>query len=181
MISLQAKVWGLRILFVAGMVLLRWLFGSAPAFAFCLAWGLNGLFALAFMRGALRLPRFLEPVHPMEPVLYRWVGAGLVKRIVATRLWPMLIGLPLRVKPVDRHEFLDRIELAAKGAEICHSTTFILAFSVALYFLAVGGISAAVWILIFNLALNAYPVMVQRSNRWRIHQVRAIARETRRI
>jgi hypothetical protein len=181
MISLRAKIWGLRILFIVGMVLLSRLFGSAPGYAFCLAWGPNGLFLLAFMTGFLHLPRFLEPVHPMEPVLYQWIGVGLVKRIVATRLWPMLNGFPLPVKPVDRHEFLDRIELATKGAEICHGATFVLAFFVALYCLVVGWISAAVWILVFNMALNGYPVMLQRANRWRIHQVRAIATEARRI
>jgi hypothetical protein len=181
MISLRARIWALRILFIVGIVLLSRLFGSAPGYAFCLAWGPNGLFALAFMKGFLHLPRFLEPVHPIEPVLYHWVGVGFVKRIVATRLWPMVNGFPPPVKPVDRHEFLDRIELGTKGAEICHGATFVLAFFVALYCLVVGWISAAVWILVFNMALNGYPVMLQRSNRWRIHQVRAIAREARRI
>jgi hypothetical protein len=136
---------------------------------------------MAIMKGFLHLPRFLEPVHPIEPVVYHWVGVGFVKRIVATRLWPMVNGFPPPVKPVDRHEFLDRIELGTKGAEICHGATFVLAFSVALCFLVVGWISAAVWILVFNMALNGYPVMLQRSNRWRIHQVRAIATEARRI
>jgi hypothetical protein len=181
MISLRAKVWGLRILFIVGMALLSGLFGPAPPCAFCLAWGPNGLFLAALMRGVLHLPRFLEPVHPIEPVLYHWVGVGFVKRIVATRLWPMVNGFPPPVKPVDRCEFLDRIELGTKGAELCHGATFVLAFSVALYCLVVGWISATVWILVFNLALNGYPVMLQRSNRWRIHQVRAIATEARRI
>jgi hypothetical protein len=49
MISLRAKIWALRILFIIGMVLLSLLFGSAPGYAFCLAWGPNGLFALASM------------------------------------------------------------------------------------------------------------------------------------
>ena len=125
------------------------------------------------MRGALHLPRLFEPVHPIEPIVYRWIGVGLVKRIVATRMWPMLLGFEPPPKAVNRHEFLDRIELDTKGAEICHGATFVLASSVALSCLAVGWISAAVWILVFNVALNGYPVMLQRSNRWRIHQLRA--------
>jgi hypothetical protein len=181
MISLRAKVWGLRILIIVGMVCLGKLAGAVTGYAFVLAWSPNGLFLAAFMRGVLHLPRFLEPVHPIEPVLYHWVGVGFVKRIVATRLWPMVNGFPVPVKPVDRHEFLDRIELGTKGAEICHGGTFVLGFSVALYCLVVGWISAAVWILVFNMALNGYPVMLQRSNRWRIHQVRAIATEAGRI
>jgi Glycosyl-4,4'-diaponeurosporenoate acyltransferase len=174
-IPLLAKVWGLRILLIVGIAFLCSLADSGnPALAFALAWGPNGLFLGAFTRGALHLPRLLEPVHPIEPVLYHRLGVRLVKRLVATRVWPMLVGIEPPPKPKNRHEFLDRIELSTKGAEICHGTTFVLAFAVALLCLAVGQISAAVWILVFNMALNGYPVMLQRSNRWRIHQIRAI-------
>jgi hypothetical protein len=170
----SAKVWGLRILALVGIAFLCSLADSGnPALAFALAWGPNGLFLVAFMRGALQLPRFLEPVHPKEPVLYHWMGVGFVKRLVTTRVWPMLVGIEPPPKPKNRHEFLYRTELTTKSAEICHGATFILALSVALFCLAVGQISAAVWILVFNMALNGYPVMLQRSNRWRIHQIRA--------
>lgn len=103
----------------------------------------------------------------------------MVKRLVATRVWPMLVGFEPPPKPQSRHEFLDRTELSTKGAEICHGATLVLAFAVALFCLAVGQISAAVWILLFNLALNGYPVMLQRSNRWRIQQIRANRVDTR--
>lgn len=171
---LWTKVWALRILVFVGIALLCSLADSGtPALAFALAWGPNGLFLGAFMAGSLRLPRFLESVHPIEPVLYRWVGVGAVKRLVATRLWPMVVGFEPAPKPINRDQFLDRTELATKAAEICHGATFVLAFSVALFCLAVGWISAAVWILAFNMALNGYPVMLQRSNRWRLHRIRA--------
>jgi hypothetical protein len=174
MIPLLAKVWGLRILVIVGIAVLCSLTDSGnPAFAFALAWGPNGLFLFAFMRGALHLPRFLESVHPVEPLLYRWVGVGLVKRIVTTRVWPMLNGFEPPPKPKNRHDFLDRTELTTKGAEICHGATFVLALSVTIFCLAIGRTPAAAWILVFNILLNGYPVMLQRSNRWRIHQVRA--------
>jgi Glycosyl-4,4'-diaponeurosporenoate acyltransferase len=181
-IPLWAKVWAVRILVIVGIAFLCSLADSGnPAFAFALAWGPNGLFFIAFMRGALHLPRFLEPVHPREPVLYHRVGVGLVKRLVTTRIWPMLVGFEPPLKPMNRHEFLFRTELTTKGAEICHGATFILAFSVALFCLSVGWVSAAVWILVFNMALNGYPVMLQRSNRWRIHQISRIPGQARRI
>jgi hypothetical protein len=173
-IPLWAKVWGLRILVIVGSSLLCLLADSPiPALAFALTWVPNGLLLGAFLTGALRLPRFLESVHPVEPVLYHWAGVRVVKRLVANRLWPMLVGLEPPVKPMNRYAFLDQTELATKGAEICHGVTFVLAFSVALFCLAVGWSSAACWILVFNMALNGYPVMLQRFNRWRLHQIRA--------
>lgn len=173
-ISIWATVWGLRILVLVGIAFLCLLADSgSPAFACALAWGPNGLFLFAFAAGVLHLPRFLESVHPIEPVLYRWVGVGWVKQLVATRLWPMLVGAEPPPKPTKRGEFLDYTELVTKGAELCHGATGVLAFSIALICLAVGRISAAVWILVFNMVLNGYPVMLQRSNRWRVHQIRA--------
>jgi hypothetical protein len=174
MISLPLKVWALRIAAIISIVFLCFLAGSGiPSLTLALVWGPNGLFLYAFMRGALQLPRFLEPVKPIEPVFYRWVGVGLVKRIVATRLWPMVNGFEPPPKLKNLQEFLDRTEHTARGAEICHAATFILASSIALICLAVGRISEALWILAFNLVLNGYPVMLQRVHRWRIQQVRA--------
>jgi hypothetical protein len=178
MISLSVMVRALRITAFGGLIGLCFLAGSGiPASAFALVGGLNVLFLSLFMRGALHLPRFLEPVKPIEPVLYRWVGVGLVKKIVATRVWPMMWGFEPPPKLKNRQAFLDRTELAARGAEICHATTFILALFVALIFLVVGRISEALWILGFNVLFNGYPVMLQRVHRWRLQQVRARFKE----
>jgi hypothetical protein len=177
---LWVKLWGLRILIVAAIVLLCWLVDSSvPSLALALVWGPNGLFLWAFMRGSLHLPRVLEPVHPVEPVLYRWLGVGVVKRLVATRTWPLLHGFEPPQKARNRQELLYRTELSARGAEICHAATFALASVVLLIYLAVGNISAAAWILVFNIMLNGYPVMLQRSHRWRVQQLRAQTRPER--
>ncbi len=177
MVAMSALVWGLRILVVVSLVFLCSLAGSGfPPLAFGMVWLPNGLFLVAFMRGALRLPRVLVPVRPIEPVLYRWVGVGLVKRIVATRLWPLLNGFEPPPKPRNRQELLDRTALTTEGAEVCHGAAFILAFSVALFYLSAGRSSEAVWIFAFNVLLNGYPVMLQRVNRWRVQQVRASTR-----
>ena len=176
-IPLSVTVWTLRIIAVVGIVFLCALAGSGmPSLALGVVWVPNGLFLSAFMRGALHLPRFLEPVKPIEPVLYRWVGVGLVKRIVSNPLWPMMHGFEPPPKLKDRQAFLDRTEQTARGAEICHGATFILALFLSLICLAVGRIPEALWILAFNLLLNGYPVMLQRVHRWRLQQVRAQAR-----
>lgn len=73
----------------------------------------------------------------------------------------------------NRQELLDRIDLSTSGAEVCHGATFILAFCVALFYLVTGQFQAAAWIFGYNMLLNGYPVMLQRTNRWRVQQVRA--------
>ena len=173
-IPFWAKLWALRVLAITLMAFLCWLSDSpTPAVAFALSWGPNGLFLVAFMKGVLRLPRKLEIVHAMEPQLYQWIGVGLVKRIVATRIWPMLVGMEPPPKVTGRRELLMRTELSTKGAEVCHGATLLLVLSVSMYCVAIGQISEAVWILVFNVAFNGYPVMLQRLNRWRIQQIRA--------
>ena len=177
MLPLSAQVWGLRILGIA-IFLLSMAGSGIPAMAFTLARGMNGLSFYALSRGALRLPRFLEAVQPMEPIFYRWLGVGLVKRVVATRIWPLMWGLEPPPKPKSRQELLERTESTTKDAEVGHGVTFILVLFIALIFLAVGKFSEAVWVFAFNLLLNGYPVMLQRVNRWRVQQVRAPAART---
>ena len=174
----SARVWGLRVLAFSSLILICNLANSGvPALAFAVTWGPNGLFLTAFMRGALQLPRFLEPVNPIEPVLYRWLGVGLVKRIVETREWPLMWGFEPPPKIRNRQEFLDRTEHSARGAEICHGATLVLVLAITIYCVAVGRNTEATWLLAFNLLFNGYPVMLQRSHRWRIQQVRAQARK----
>lgn len=174
MISLTTRIWVLRISLITAIVLLCvWAKSGIPSWAIAIAWSPNGLFLALFTRGTLRLPRFLEPVHRIEPVLYRWLGVGFVKLIVANEVWPMLHGFEPPPKPKDREEFLTRIEQSMRGAEICHAATFVVASCIAAYYAMTGRASVAIWITVFNVALNAYPVMLQRSNRWRMQQGRA--------
>ena len=65
-----------------------------------------------------------------------------------------------------------------KDAEVGHGATFILVLFFALIFLAVGKYPEAACVFAFNLLLNGYPVMLQRVNRWRVQQVRALAKRT---
>ena len=178
----SAQLWLLRILFFGGLGVLPSALAHSPvpAFAFALAWGPNGVFLAAFMRGALSLPAFLVPVRSIEPTVYRWLGVGLVKRIVATRAWPLMNFQEPPPQPKSRQELLDRTELVTKGAEVCHGATFILALVVGMFWLAVRPSSEALWIFAFNVLLNGYPVMLQRANRWRVQQVRAsMSQDTR--
>lgn len=145
----------------------------SPALAFAVAWGPSVLSVFAFLAGALRFPALLHAVHPIEPALYRWLGVGVVKRIVATPIWPAFVGVVPPPRPTKRCEFIDRIEHSTQGAEMSHWPALVLAGCVALLCLATGRHSLAVWILLFNVFLNLYPIMLQRQNRWRLQEIRA--------
>ena len=172
----SAKVWALRILFFAGLTLLCALAGSGdPALAFCVICVPNVLFLAAFLAGVIHLPRTFEAVHPAEPLLYRRLGVGLVKRIAASRLYPMVVGSEPWPRIRNRPELLDRAEITMKVAEISHGVTLVLTIIAAIGFFSVGMTSMAAWILVLNVPFNAYPVMLQRSNRWRMQRLRAMA------
>lgn len=162
-------MWTLRVLIVAGIVLLCALAKSGiPSWALAIAWSPNGLFLAAFMRGLLPFPASFERIHPLEPAIYRGLGVGMVKRLVANPVWPRLMGFPPPPKPKERRQFLAHIERDMKCAEICHAATFVVASLVALLYVAGEQTDVAVWITVFNVALNAYPVMLQRANRSRL-------------
>jgi hypothetical protein len=168
------KAWGLRLLVLAGIALLCWLSGSwRPAVAFALTWGPNYPFLGAVMIGALRLPRALVPVHAIEAKLYRWAGVGLVKRLVTSHGWLLLVGLEQPPRLASRDATLDRAEQLTRGAEMCHLAALVFAAVITLLFVAGGGTAFAAWTLAMNIALNGYPIMLQRSNRWRVQQLRA--------
>ena len=169
-----ALIWSLRALFVAVLMLLCLSAGSGtPALAFGLTWGPNGLFLALYVKGVLRLPRFLRGVHRFEPVIYRWLGVGWIKRIVATETWPKVIGAQSPPKTFHREKLLDQTEHSTLSAETCHGWTFLLAGFIAIVCLFLGQTSIALWILSFNIILNGYPILLQRSNRWRVHRIRA--------
>jgi hypothetical protein len=173
MIPVSVKVWILRVAIVALIAVLAAATSGIASWALVIVWPLNGLFLWLFLRGSLTLPRVLEPVHPVEPVLYSWLGVRLIKSIVESPLWHMVSGFEPPLKAKSRKELLDRTEQTARGAEICHLGTFAFASLVMAIYLAVGKLSTAFWILVFNLLLNGYPVMLQRVHRWRIQQIRA--------
>lgn len=169
----RALAWGLRLLVLGGIAILCVSTRSAgPAFAFVMAWGANYPVLAAAGIGILRLPRALHEVHAVEPVIYRWAGVGIAKWVVTRRAWSLLVGLQPPAQLVNREDILNRVDFLTKGAEVCHGAAFIFASMVALLCLVLGWSSGAAWTFAFNVVLNGYPVMLQRSNRWRLQVVR---------
>ncbi len=143
-----------------------------------MAWGPIYPMIGAASIGLLRLPRALYRVRSVEPMLYRWAGVGIAKWLVTSRGWALLVGLEPPKGLVHRQEVLDRAEFLTTGAEISHFGAFLFASLVSVFCLVVGWRSAAAWTLALNVALNGYPILLQRSNRWRLQAIRARSART---
>lgn len=64
------------------------------------------------------------------------------------------------------------LERQMRGAEAIHVLAFLTALGLPVFALMRGRTNAALWALLFNTAINVYPVMLQRYNRLRIHGLR---------
>ena len=99
----------------------------------------NILFLFAFTGSALDLPRFLVPVKPIEPVLYRGVGVGLVKEDRGDPYAAPAVRRTCPQKLKNNRESLDHAELTMMGGGMPWRNIH-LDVSRYLYYLAVGRI-----------------------------------------
>lgn len=118
-----------------------------------------------------RLPASYHRLRPFEHDgrLYELVGVRLVKRLL--RRGPIAVfnpGLHLPAEPTaDRIAQLDQ---RMRDAEASHAILFVLTIGITTGAVAWGWSGAVGWILAFDVALNGYPVMLQRYNRVLLHQ-----------
>jgi hypothetical protein len=96
--------------------------------------------------------------------LYEWFGVRLVK--LAVRRGPLHWFNPqLRLPAEPTPDGLRRLEQRMREPEADHAWLFVAMLLVAGHALVRGWWWAAVWTTVFNVAFNAYPVMLQRYNR----------------
>ena len=155
-------------------------FGVAGVvFAFAVNW-----LAMCWMGTAgrvLRLPlpeRYFE-IRDFERSgrLYEALGVRLVKSVV--RRGPLHLFNPGLRLPAERTPAqLGELEQRMREPETGHVWVFVIVTLVTAHAATRGWWSAAGWTMAFNVALNVYPVMLQRYNRrWLLEQL-AVARAT---
>jgi hypothetical protein len=169
---------GLKIVFVGGLTLglgalLSWLGGAlgprSAGFAFLLVWLIMCWVTLVLRPFPVRLPAAYYRLRPGERDgrRYELLGVRVAKRLL--RRGPMRIFNPKLRLPESRDaESLARLDAAMRHAETNHVIMFLVVVLVIVHAVARGWWDAAAWTLLFNIVINAYPVMLQRYNRARL-------------
>ena len=100
---------------------------------------------------------------------YELVGVRLFKRLL--RRGPLAAFNPDLHLPTERTpERLAHLDQRMRDAESSHTVLLLVTLGLAAYQAAVGRWASAGWIVVFDLAMNGYPVMLQRYNRALLQQ-----------
>ena len=144
----------------------------SPAFAFFANWMVMS--GVTMLDGVIKVASFLPPryfkINEWEVTsgIYRVLGVRLFKRI--------LVGGPFAMLNSAIRYNGDRASLAQlasnmRDAEAAHLLIFCIMVSFVLFAVVRGWWDSALWLLGFNVALNLYPIMLQRSNRGRLERI----------
>lgn len=129
---------------------------------FVMAWilALVRVTGFQFSAGYYRSRQFENNGHFYEHVGVPWFG-----RLI--RRGPLHICAP----GLEWHgrEQTAELEQQMRAAEAVHVAAFLFALGLPVFALLRGRAAAALWALLFNAAINVYPVMLQRYNRFRVH------------
>lgn len=121
----------------------------------------------------IRLPERFHRLRPFEidGALYERLGVRTVKRLL--RRGPATWFNPGLRMPAHRNaESLARLDAAMRNAEATHAVLFVATLPAVMHALARRRWAAAMWTLGFDIAINAYPVVLQRYNRARLTTIR---------
>jgi hypothetical protein len=101
-----------------------------------------------------------------ERRLYEALGVRVFKRFLRSgwygSIWGPALGKSAKAAS------LEVLAADMRSAEIAHAIAFALVCLFSLFVLTTGRWSAAFWLVLCNILINAYPVMLQRYNRHRI-------------
>ena len=153
------------------LVLSALLLGPASAsFALFLNAFLMSQVAGSMQVKAIKLPGSYYRLRRVERSgwIYRRVGILFFKRLMTSRLY-RVINPGFGLSP--RRQSLPDLVLLMQYAEAAHALLFGFMFLCSAIALYAGSAKAAFWLLLFNVAGNAYPVMLQRYNRARIERL----------
>jgi hypothetical protein len=164
-----------RTLFVAAATLLAsaavtWFVYADHVWLWAASFGANW-FVMAWIAALVRSTGFQLSTgyyHPRtfeKGRLYPRLGVPRFGRLI--RRGPLHLCAPGLECHARRAE-LAGLEQQMRGAEAVHVLAFLASLGLPVYSLVRGRPTAAAWALLFNAAINVYPVMLQRYNRLRI-------------
>ena len=149
----------------------RWFGPDSIGFAFLVVW--VPMTWLGTLSRVVR-PRLPDAYHRLRPFersgrLYEHLGVRLFKGLL--RRGPLAWFNPDLHLPAERSpEQLRRLEQRMCAAEAAHALLFVATLGVVAHALANRWWTAAALTLVFDVALNGYPVVLQRYNRALLHR-----------
>lgn len=137
-------------------------------FAFLVNWLVMSWVAVLGQAISFSLPDAYYEIKPFENGgrIYERLGIRLFKKLV--RRGPLTLFSPTLRRKADGS--LHELEPEMKKAEAGHVIIFVLMLIFVGYAGIRGWFDAVGWLMLFNLAINGYPVMLQRYNRIKLHQ-----------
>jgi hypothetical protein len=170
------KLLAFAIATIAVIFLLMWsldAFGfRSPIFAFLANWLVMSW--VAFNGQVVRLS-FAPGYYAIKPfertgLVYKRLGIRLFKRLV--RRGPLAMFSPtLRFPKDETVPALRLLENEMRKAETGHVLIFVVMLLFVGYALLQGWFDAAVWLLLFDILINGYPIMLQRYNRIKLQEL----------
>lgn len=161
---------------IAVVILIAWSFDSFgfhnPLSALLVNWLVMSWIAIVSQVIHLTLSASYYDIKPFEQAgqVYEHVGIRLFKKLV--RRGPLTIFSPtLRFPKEKTVSALRNLEGEMRKAETGHALIFILMLSFVGYAAWNGWLDAVVWLLLFNILINGYPIMLQRYNRIKIQEL----------
>jgi len=161
---------------IATVFLMAWSINSfgfrSPVSAFLVNWLAMSWVAIMGQIIQFSFPPRCYDIRPFEQTgqLYERLGIRLFKRLV--RRGPLSIYSPtLRFPKEKTASALMGLENEMRKAETGHVITFILMLGFVGYALLKGWLDVVVWMLLFNVLFNGYPIMLQRYNRIKLQEL----------
>jgi hypothetical protein len=142
-----------------------------PWFALVVVWAPMTALGTVSHVAPIHLPESFHRLRPFEldGRVYERLGVTFVKRLL--RRGPAAWFNPrLHLPPTRDAESLARLDAAMRNAEASHAVLFVAVLAVVVHAVLRGWWVAAAWTLAFDIALNGYPVMLQRYNRARLQR-----------
>ena len=169
------KAFLLTVSTVVLVVLLVWslvAFGAGSVwFAFLVVWLPMAWLGTVSRLVATRLPERCYVLHGFERDgrVYELLGVRVVKRLL--RRGPLAVFNPHLHLPAEKTPAnLAHLDQRMRDAEASHTILLVLTLGIVAVEAARGWWRAALWVFVFNLLVNGYPVMLQRYNRIRLHR-----------
>ncbi len=161
---------------IAAIFLIAWSLVSfgfrSPISAWVVNWFVLSWIATVTLVTHLSFRSAYYDTRPFERTgqFYERVGIHLVKKLL--RRGPLRILSPtLRFPKEKTVSALRNLENEMRKAETAHTLTFIFMLLFVGYAAVNGWLDAVMWMLLFNILINPYPIMLQRYNRIKLEEL----------